>query len=372
MGACVRCCRRSKSRQRLGRRSLLTAFPFGAPHVFCRLNKSGGIGIYSGLMRVFLGALILWCVAVQGQDSAVQQPIRFNHSGQQYVSFEVFAKANEFETSRAELDVRMTNEFHQLAFKLNAQRAEIDGITVFMAFPILLRQDTICIAQKDLDLSLRPILYPRPNRPAMELKTVALSAGHGGKDVGYQVGNELEKTYTLLLAEELKRLLSTAGFKPVLIRDSDVYLAREERTRMAKRAGADVYLDLHYNSAPSNPESKGVEVYCLTPHGAISTNGGGRDEFPATLAGNRHDQRNMLFAYQMQKALVTSAAMADRGVRRARFEVLRDATMPAVLIEGGFMSHPDELKRIQDSAHRQKTAEAIVEGLLAYKRITER
>jgi N-acetylmuramoyl-L-alanine amidase len=73
----------------------------------------------------------------------------------------------------------------------------------------------------------------------------------------------------------------------------------------------------------------------------------------------------------MQKALTRNLAAEDRGVRRARFAVLRDAVMPAVLIEAGFMSHPAEGRKIFTSAYRQKMARAIVEGLLAYKRAVE-
>jgi N-acetylmuramoyl-L-alanine amidase len=64
--------------------------------------------------------------------------------------------------------------------------------------------------------------------------------------------------------------------------------------------------------------------------------------------------------------------MVDRGVRRARFVVLREASMPAVLIEGGFMSQPDELRKIKDVVYRRQTAQAILDGLLAYKRLIER
>jgi N-acetylmuramoyl-L-alanine amidase len=73
----------------------------------------------------------------------------------------------------------------------------------------------------------------------------------------------------------------------------------------------------------------------------------------------------------MQKALTRNLSVEDRGVRRARFAVLRDAVMPAVLIEAGFMSHPAEGRKIFTAAYRQKMARAIVEGLLAYKRAVE-
>ena len=79
----------------------------------------------------------------------------------------------------------------------------------------------------------------------------------------------------------------------------------------------------------------------------------------------------MLLAYDLQQSLTRSLSVEDRGVHRARFAVLRDATMPAVLIEGGFMSHPSEGRKIFDAAYRREMARAITEGILHYKRQTE-
>ncbi len=79
----------------------------------------------------------------------------------------------------------------------------------------------------------------------------------------------------------------------------------------------------------------------------------------------------MFLAYELHKSLLKDLAAPDRGVRRARFAVLRTAEMPAVLIEGGFMSHPAESKRIYDPAYRRQMARAIVEGIVAYKNQVE-
>jgi N-acetylmuramoyl-L-alanine amidase len=80
----------------------------------------------------------------------------------------------------------------------------------------------------------------------------------------------------------------------------------------------------------------------------------------------------MLLAYHVHRALVEGGGLADRGIRRARFVVLRGAAMPAILIEAGFMSRPEELRRIRDPQHRRQTAQAILDGLFAYKRLLER
>jgi N-acetylmuramoyl-L-alanine amidase len=83
------------------------------------------------------------------------------------------------------------------------------------------------------------------------------------------------------------------------------------------------------------------------------------------------NRQNTFLAYQVQKSLTRTLDVEDRGVHRARFAVLRDAVMPAILIEGGFMSHPVEGRKIFDPAYRRQMARAIVDGVGAYKRAVE-
>jgi N-acetylmuramoyl-L-alanine amidase len=117
---------------------------------------------------------------------------------------------------------------------------------------------------------------------------------------------------------------------------------------------------------------KGVETYCLTPAGAPSTNAGHDLTGAGLKTGNRNNDKNMFLAYEVQKSLVKGLGLEDRGLRRARFAVLSGAEMPAVLIEGGFMSHPTESRRIYDPVFRQKMAKTIVDGIAAYAKQVER
>jgi N-acetylmuramoyl-L-alanine amidase len=106
----------------------------------------------------------------------------------------------------------------------------------------------------------------------------------------------------------------------------------------------------------------------MTPAHTSSTNSRGEGSAMGPCIGNRFDARNIQLAYQMQKSLITRLGLEDRGVRRARFAVLRNAEMPAVLIESGFLSHRDESKRIYDPKYRRQLAQAIVQGVQEYKR----
>jgi N-acetylmuramoyl-L-alanine amidase len=167
--------------------------------------------------------------------------------------------------------------------------------------------------------------------------------------------------------------LQRAGFAVTLTRNADSYLDLESRPALANRRKADLFLSLHFNASPSSRGTvRGCEVYSLTPAGAQSTNVRGPAGSRAAVTGNGSNDRNILLAYHLQKALVRSLGVPDRGVRRARFAVLRDASMPAALIEAGFMSHPVEGKKIFSAAYRGQIARAIVEGVLAYKKAMER
>ena len=165
-------------------------------------------------------------------------------------------------------------------------------------------------------------------------------------------------------------MLVKAGIKVVFTRNSDETVELENRAEIARAKRADLFVSLHFNAgADSTSDAKGAEVYCVTPPGAASTNARGQGNGVPTI-GNAYNNRNINLAWQMQKAL-TRLGMEDRGVRRARIEVLREAYMPAVLIEGGFLSNPGERKKILDPAFRKKMASAIASGILAYKNKVE-
>jgi N-acetylmuramoyl-L-alanine amidase len=202
------------------------------------------------------------------------------------------------------------------------------------------------------------------------IHTICLDPGHGGKDPGEKVGSTLEKTYTLLLARELACRMRAAGLLVFLTRGTDTFVGLDDRPALANRTGSDLFISLHFNAAPGG-ECRGVEVYCLTPATARSTNIAGQEADQTSLPGNRLDAGNVLLAYDLQRSLVGSPGVEDRGVRRARFAVLRSARMPAVLIEGGFLSNSAERRNLTNPEYRGRMAEAILQGVLAFKLAVE-
>jgi len=270
--------------------------------------------------------------------------------------------------------VGLTNRWNRLRGAASSRQLEINGVKTWLSVPITQRNTDLYVSALDLRTLLDPVLIPARNKPGQRVRVIALDAGHGGKDPGFEVGQRQEKVLNLLLAKKVKTFLEHAGLKVVLTRSSDTYVDFDRRVEIAKRARADLFVSLHYNAAGSgNTEAKGVETYCITPAGVPSTNAL-PEEAGATKAvlGNLQNHRSVLLAYHVHKAMVSTLSVEDRGVRRARFAVLRNAEMPAILVEGGFLSAPDEARRIVTVEHRTKLARAVTDGVLAYKRLVER
>jgi N-acetylmuramoyl-L-alanine amidase len=300
-------------------------------------------------------------------------------NGQTYVSLADFARANGFtsfpQKRGDELVLQSRNV--RMVFDLNSAQAQIAGVNVRLSFPVASEYGQLLVSQLDIDTAIRPLLYPHRTYGA-KITTICLDPGHGGKDSGNHVGGifgHSEKTYTLALALELRQQLERAGYRVIMTRDRDVFVELPGRPAIANRNGADLFISLHFNATPVDKEDiSGPETYCITPIGAPSSNAHEGGEFGSFVglgptAANREENKSLLLAYQMEKSLVTNLHANDRGVRRARFAVLRDATMPAILIEGGYMTHPVESKKIYDAGYRSQLAAAIVKGILAYQKV---
>jgi N-acetylmuramoyl-L-alanine amidase len=228
------------------------------------------------------------------------------------------------------------------------------------------------ISQMDCDKTIRPVLFPPRQPAAKHLTTICLDPGHGGKDTGNRVGAFNEKTYTLALAHELHDQLVKAGFNVLLTRTKDEYVDLPARPALANHHGADLFVSLHFNATESaRDEVRGPETYCITPAGVSSSNAQGEGADTGPTPANHFEQQGLLLAYLTQKSLTRNLDAPDRAVRRARFAVLRDAAMPAILIEGGYMTHPLEGKRIFDFGYRRLMARAIVQAIQTYQKIVQ-
>jgi len=242
----------------------------------------------------------------------------------------------------------------------------VDGVKVLLDDPIGSQRGHLTLSRRDYDKVFVPLFWELPKDP---VRRIVLDPGHGGKDTGKVNGpyKYTEKAATLDTAARLKILLEKQGFEVVFTRTRDVFVDLDDRPALAAKAKADLFISLHYNAGPAGDSSSdGIETYCLTPAGQKSTNAGKAKSTTGVEPGNRFDTANMALGWGIQRRLVKSTGADDRGVRRARFAVLRTLTCPGVLIEGGFMSSRKEGALIADAAYRQKIAEAVAAGIVDY------
>lgn len=317
--------------------------------------------------------ILVWCVGFATLAAPASRRSDYSSiRGQLYVDAVKWAQQNKLAVrwNPRSGELRLTNRWTQMAFKTDTARVEFDGVMIWFSAPVALQGERPMLPVRDLDTVVTRLMQPPKLQGQDKVRRIAISAGHGGKDPGNMEGRRVEKDFTLKLARELERQLERAGFEVIQIRDRDRYLAPEERPVLANKAGADLYLSLHYNSgAGGGGVAKGLETYWLTLANGESTNGG---QSRGYMPGNRQDRENLNLAYQVHRALLGEFDLADRGIRRANFAELRLAEMPAVLIEGGFMDSREDALTIYSDAQRVKFAAAIVDGVQAYKRLVER
>jgi N-acetylmuramoyl-L-alanine amidase len=337
------------------------------------------------LQRALRVLLVVLEIALFTPVSAISAGLpHFPFSGTDYVNIDDWAAANRFQirwvVPRKELKLTATspqrigkgsaNNTIQMTFTVDSRKCDFNGTTLWLSRPVGLRSQTPCIAWKDLTTALEPLLFPTKNAAGKKITTICIDPGHGGRDPGNQEGKEMEKKHALLLAKDLSAVLTKAGLKVVMTRSTDTFVELESRVETANRRKADLFVSLHFNSAEDASVS-GAEVYCMTPAHESSTNARGEGTQNGAYPANRLDSKNVLFAHSVQKALEKNLNIEDRGIKRARFAVLRSVEMPAVLVEGAFMSNKGDAKKISDPKWRQQLAGAISEGILAYKRLVE-
>ncbi len=223
-------------------------------------------------------------------------------------------------------------------------------------------------------------------------KIIVIDPGHGGVETGATGPTGLqEKTVTLDLARRVQRSFQRdRNVTVVLTRDDDRLIGLDERTAIANYNRADLFLSIHLNASPRST-AMGAETYFLSNDAtddaartlAALENGASGVEAKFSddrnldlvlwdLAQNQYLAESSLLAERIQWHLNSLTGTRDRGVRQAPFRVLMGATMPAVLIEAGFLSNPDEEERFRSLEYRSRVAQAIETAMREFLRELER
>jgi N-acetylmuramoyl-L-alanine amidase len=265
-----------------------------------------------------------------------------------------------------------------------------DGITSYRyvidvdaapATQVATAQMTSMAAPRDLTAQIRPQLAANARKaaPLPLKKVVVIDAGHGGKDAGASGANGFEKDINLAAALSLADQLGKSGrYKVVLTRSTDVFIPLEDRVRVAQRAGADLFISLHSDSGPTT-DLKGASVYTLSDKGsARSTRFVRQDDWfmKASLAGDQGVRdilfdltqratrnRSSIFAQTLVSDIEGKAPMLRRSHRDAGYMVLLAPDVPAVLLEMGFVSNPEDEARLRDPVQRARFMAAVAHAI---------
>ena len=242
----------------------------------------------------------------------------------------------------------------------------INGLKFNLSYPISEVNGRLVVSRMDLTKVIEPVLRPSKIQGAEKINTIVLDAGHGGHDRGTPSPWGCEADYTLDVVNRTRMLLTQAGFKVVLTRSSDIFVPLGERTRIANKYSHALFISVHFNSGGAGT---GLETYTLAPRGVPSMMADGPRVSDLELCqGNANDAENMALATATHASLVVRSRMYDRGIKRARFVVIRDIQIPGVLIEGGFLSNLYDAKLVATPAYRQQMASCILQAVQNFRR----
>ena len=250
---------------------------------------------------------------------------------------------------------------------------------LFVDFAPNLQGESVALAES-LELSGEPL---GTRAAETTRKVVVIDAGHGGHDPG-AVGYVREEDVVLPVALKLRDILVAQGVKVILTRDHDTFLELRERAAFAS-PDINLFISIHANSV-DNTAAHGIETWVfgvpleqdiLTQ--AIEENGGGAEgaaltqealafanSIPGKIVQEEQLRFSMALAEQIQSSLVRATGARDRGIRKNAFYVIRNARTAAILVELGFVSHPQEGPKLASEAYQQTLAESLASGVTTF------
>jgi len=282
-----------------------------------------------------------------------------------------------------------------IVMRPNSNFILVNGQAITLQYPVEYRggsayipvESAAFISEKIFKLPEKPVFSPG----CYAIRTVVIDPGHGGKDPG-AIGRygTREKEVVLDISKRLKKRLEAEGIRVYLTRDKDVFVPLYERAKIAKNKDADLFISVHAN-ASRHRRASGFEVYYLSEATddnarALAAAENASLEFEEsdiseekssmttvwdmTLTENRRQSKDL--AYYICNITSDSLGMHNRGVKGARFAVLRGAIMPAVLIEAGFLTNRREESNLKQTSFRDKIASAVSRSIVKYKKEYER
>ena len=325
------------------------------------LNRMQSYGLMRTLRIVAVLLFVSAVIAAAGDWTVIK------YDGRDHVTLENVAQFYGLGgVTRVKNDLTIGTYGRSLRGAIGSNEFYINNLKFILSYPIGDYEGKPVVSRMDLTKVIEPVLRPSRIKGAERVDTIILDPGHGGHDNGATCIWGNEKTFALDVALRAKSILEQHGFKVLMTRTADYFVPLEERARFANRHSNALFISIHFNSG--GPEASGLETYTLAPRGVPSMMADGpRISDLDPCPGNARDSENMALATATHAALVSHSLLYDRGIKRARFVVIRDITIPGVLVEGGFVSNPSDSRKIATTQYRQNMAFCIAGAAQNYR-----
>jgi N-acetylmuramoyl-L-alanine amidase len=264
--------------------------------------------------------------------------------------------------------IRFETVKNPLEFVSGSREAMINGARSWLCFPVVEQDGKYLVSRTDVAKTIEPLVRPHRVSNVGSLETVVLDPGHGGYDKGQVSRLGYEKDFALDVARKLRPLLQAKGLRVIMTREGDYFVPLEVRAKIANAARNSIFVSIHFNGTNDDPDATGFEIFSFTPRGAPSTSDSAvRSNAFNMQPGSQVDAQSMALSACIYHSLLGHIPEYDRGIKRARFAVLRLTKVPAVLIEGGFLTERGESKLIASKDWRGKLAAAVGVGIESYR-----
>jgi N-acetylmuramoyl-L-alanine amidase len=260
---------------------------------------------------------------------------------------------------------------HPLEFVSGSREAMINGARSWLCFPVIEQNEKFLVSRTDVAKTIEPLVRPHRVPNVGKVQTVVLDPGHGGYDKGQVSRNGYEKDFALDVARRLRPILQAKGLRVIMTREGDYFVPLEVRAKIANSARNSIFVSIHFNATNDDPNATGFEIFSFTPRGAPSTSDTNVTSSSFNMQpGSATDAESLALSACIYHSLLGHIPEYDRGIKRARFAVLRLTKVPAVLIEGGFLTDRGESKLIASKDWRGKLAAAIGVGIENYRTLS--
>src|SRR5213593_766090 len=321
--------------------------------------------------RWFTVALLTTCITLARTVALAAddwQVIKIN--GHDYLSVDNIARFYRLpaEVAPSGAKIRLETVMNPLEFVRDSREVMINGARCWLCFPLIEQNGKFLVSRTDVAKTIEPQLRPHRVPNAGKVETVVLDPGHGGHDKGAVCRYGNEKDFALDVARKLRPLLQAKGLRVIMTREGDYFVPLEVRAQIANAARNSIFVSIHFNGTNDNPNATGFEIFSFTPRGAPSTSDSAvRSSSFNMQPGSQVDAQSMALSACIYHSLLGHITEYDRGIKRARFAVLRLTKVPAVLIEGGFLTERGEGRLISNKDWRGKLAVAIGVGIESYR-----